>query len=277
MYTPIGSSAPHLDPQLAAAMRDYQRQRQMTLGDLLLENRVIFLQGEIYDGNANEIVMKLLYLQSENRRKDIHFYINSPGGSVSATLAMYDTMQMITPPVATYCVGLAASGGAVLLAGGEKGKRFALKHSKIMIHQPHGGGWGRHGGGAFSGKDPTKVDRSAAYMARYVAKNIVAAGLADRCEVQLAYAIGVAEPVSVHVDTQGTGRVDDETICKLIRKFFPLTPKGIIAHLDLRRPIYQKTAAGGHFGRDEASFSWEKTDMAEKLAEAAGVAAGAAR
>src|SRR5215211_634539 len=121
------------------AMRDYQRQRQMTLGDLLLENRVIFLQGEIFDGNANELVMKLLYLQSENRRKDIHFYINSPGGSVSATLAMYDTMQMITPPVATYCVGLAASGGAVLLAGGEKGKRFALKHAKIMIHQPHGG------------------------------------------------------------------------------------------------------------------------------------------
>jgi ATP-dependent Clp protease protease subunit len=121
------------------AMRDYQRQRQMTLGDLLLENRVIFLQGEIYDGNANELVMKLLYLQSENRRKDIHFYINSPGGSVTATLAIYDTMQMITCPVATYCVGLAASGGAVLLAGGEKGKRFALQHSKVMIHQPHGG------------------------------------------------------------------------------------------------------------------------------------------
>lgn len=130
---------PALDPVLAAAMRDYQRQRQMTLGDLLLENRVIFLQGEIYDGNANELVMKLLYLQSENRRKDIHFYINSPGGSVTATLAIYDTMQMITPPVATYCVGLAASGGAVLLAGGAKGKRFALQHSKIMIHQPHGG------------------------------------------------------------------------------------------------------------------------------------------
>lgn len=121
------------------AMRDYQRQRQMTLGDLLLENRVIFLQGEIYDGNANELVMKLLYLQSENRRKDIHFYINSPGGSVTATLAIYDTMQMISCPVATYCVGLAASGGAVLLAGGEKGKRFALSHAKIMIHQPHGG------------------------------------------------------------------------------------------------------------------------------------------
>jgi ATP-dependent Clp protease, protease subunit len=123
----------------AQAMRDYQRQRQMTLGDLLLENRVIFLQGEIYDGNANELVMKLLYLQSENRRKDIHFYINSPGGSVTATLAIYDTMQMISCPVATYCVGLAASGGAVLLAGGEKGKRFALQHSKVMIHQPHGG------------------------------------------------------------------------------------------------------------------------------------------
>jgi len=111
----------------------------MTLGDLLLENRVIFLQGEIYDGNANELVMKLLYLQSENRRKDIHFYINSPGGSVTSTLAIYDTMQMISCPVATYCVGLAASGGAVLLAGGEKGKRFALSHSKVMIHQPHGG------------------------------------------------------------------------------------------------------------------------------------------
>ena len=131
--------APHRDPLLAAAMRDYQRQRQMTLGDLLLENRVIFLQGEIYDGNANELVMKLLYLQSDNRRKDIHFYINSPGGSVTATLAIYDTMQMISPAVATYCVGLAASGGAVLLAGGAKGKRFALPHSKVMIHQPHGG------------------------------------------------------------------------------------------------------------------------------------------
>ena len=124
-------------PQLGYG--DYQRQRQMTLGDLLLENRVIFLQGEIYDGNANELVMKLLYLQSEHRRKDIHFYINSPGGSVTSTLAIYDTMQMITCPVSTYCVGLAASGGSVLLAGGEKGKRYALQHSKVMIHQPHGG------------------------------------------------------------------------------------------------------------------------------------------
>ncbi len=110
----------------------------MTLGDLLLENRIILLQGEIHDANANELVMKLLYLQSENRRKDIHFYINSPGGSVSATLAIYDTMQILSCPVATYCVGVAASGGAVLLAGGTKGKRFALPHAKVMIHQPYG-------------------------------------------------------------------------------------------------------------------------------------------
>jgi S-adenosylmethionine synthetase len=129
------------------------------------------------------------------------------------------------------------------------------------------GGWGRHGGGAFSGKDPTKVDRSAAYMARHVAKNIVAAGLADRCEVQLAYAIGVSEPVSVHVDTEGTGKVEDERLCELIREHFPLTPKGIIDYLDLRRPIFRQTAAGGHFGRE--GFPWEKTDKAKPLAEAA--------
>jgi S-adenosylmethionine synthetase len=137
------------------------------------------------------------------------------------------------------------------------------------------GGWGRHGGGAFSGKDPTKVDRSAAYMARYVAKNIVASGLADRCEVQLAYAIGVSEPVSVHVDTEGTGRIDDATICELVKQHFPLTPSGIIEHLDLRRPIYRKTAAGGHFGRTEPEFTWEKTDLADTLAEAAEGAAAA--
>ena len=135
-------SASSLQPLRAAsassAYRDYQRQRQMTLGDLLLENRIILLQGEIYDGNANELVMKLLYLQSENRRKDIHFYINSPGGSVTATMAIYDTMQILSCPVATYCVGLAASGGAVLLAGGSKGKRFVLPHAKVMIHQPYG-------------------------------------------------------------------------------------------------------------------------------------------
>ena len=111
----------------------------MTLGDLLLDNRIIFLQGEITTGSANDLVMKLLYLQSVNRRKDIHFYINSPGGSVSATLAIYDTMKILSCPVATYCVGLAASGGAILLAGGTKGKRYALPHSKVMIHQPWGG------------------------------------------------------------------------------------------------------------------------------------------
>ena len=157
---------------------------------------------------------------------------------------------------------------------------------RFVIGGPHGdcgltgrkiivdtyGGWGRHGGGAFSGKDPTKVDRSAAYMARHVAKNIVAANLADRCEVQLAYAIGVAEPVSVHVDTQGTGRVDDSRLCELIRACFELTPRGIIEYLDLRRPIYRQTTAGGHFGRSEPELTWERTDRAEELAEAARVA-----
>lgn len=121
------------------AYQSYQRQRQMTLGDLLLENRIVFLQGEIYTGNANDVVMKLLYLQSENRRKDIHFYINSPGGEVVSTLAIYDTMQMLSCPVATYCVGQAASGGAVLLAGGSPGKRYCLPNSTVMVHQPHGG------------------------------------------------------------------------------------------------------------------------------------------
>ena len=124
-----------IDPQ---ANRDYQRTRQLGIGDLLLENRIIFLDGPIHDGNANLIVMKLLYLQSENRHQDIHFYINSPGGSVTATLAIYDTMAYLEPAIATYCVGLAASGAAVLMAGGEKGKRFILPHAKMMIHQPYG-------------------------------------------------------------------------------------------------------------------------------------------
>ncbi len=132
------------------------------------------------------------------------------------------------------------------------------------------GGWGRHGGGAFSGKDPTKVDRSAAYMARHVAKNIVAANLAERCEVQLAYAIGVSEPVSVHVDTQGTGRVDDDQICRVVQELFSLTPAKIIEYLDLRRPIYRKTAAGGHFGRSEPEFTWESTHRSGELSDAVG-------
>ena len=133
------------------------------------------------------------------------------------------------------------------------------------------GGMGRHGGGAFSGKDPTKVDRSAAYMARHIAKNIVAAGLADRCEVQLAYAIGVAEPVSVLVDTFGTSKIDANTLSDLVRANFKLTPKGIIESLNLRRPIYNKTAAYGHFGRSDKDFTWEATDKAAKLASDAGV------
>ena len=139
------------------------------------------------------------------------------------------------------------------------------------------GGMGRHGGGAFSGKDPTKVDRSACYMARYIAKNLVAAGLASRCEVQLAYAIGVAEPVSVMVNAFGTASIPEEKMTAMIRAHFPLTPKGIIDHLKLRRPIYRKTAAFGHFGRTEESFSWEATDKAEELRQEAPVAEAAVR
>jgi len=137
------------------------------------------------------------------------------------------------------------------------------------------GGMGRHGGGAFSGKDPTKVDRSACYMARYVAKNLVAAGLAGKAEVQLAYAIGVAEPVSINVNTFGTGKVEDARLAEIVRENFTLTPAGMIEHLNLRRPIYQKTAAFGHFGRAEDTFTWEATDKAEALREAAQLTASA--
>jgi len=133
------------------------------------------------------------------------------------------------------------------------------------------GGVGSHGGGAFSGKDPSKVDRSAAYMVRYIAKNIVAAGIATECEVQLAYAIGVPEPVSIHVDDFGTGKISHDKLVALIRKNFDMTPKGIIKTLNLRRPIYRKTAAYGHFGRNEPEFTWEKTDKAAKLRKEAGL------
>ena len=158
---------------------------------------------------------------------------------------------------------------------------------KFVIGGPHGdcgltgrkiivdtyGGWGRHGGGAFSGKDSTKVDRSAAYMARHVAKNIVAANLARRCEVQLAYAIGVADPVSVHVDTQGTGSIDDAQICEIVKEIFPLSTQGIIEYLKLQRPVFSKTAEGGHFGRNDPDFTWECTEIAAKIAEKASAAA----
>lgn len=154
------------------------------------------------------------------------------------------------------------------VVGGPQGDT-GLTGRKIIVDTY--GGVGSHGGGAFSGKDPTKVDRSASYMARYIAKNLVASGIADRCEVQLAYAIGVADPISILVDTFKTGKIEQEKIVKLVREFFPLTPKGIIDHLKLRRPIYKKTAAYGHFGRNEPEFTWEKTDLAGSLKKSAGL------
>jgi S-adenosylmethionine synthetase len=154
------------------------------------------------------------------------------------------------------------------VVGGPQGDT-GLTGRKIIVDTY--GGRGRHGGGCFSGKDPTKVDRSACYMARYIAKNIVASGLADEVEVQLAYAIGVADPVSVYVETFGTGRIDPKRLSELVREHFQLTPRGIIDSLRLRRPIYKKTAAYGHFGRTEPEFSWEQTDKARGLRESAGV------
>ena len=193
-------------------------------------------QDEIRDFVINEIIQPLL--PSELVNGDIKYHINPTGKFV---------------------------------IGGPHGD-CGLTGRKIIVDTY--GGWGRHGGGAFSGKDPTKVDRSAAYMARHVAKNIVAAKLARRCEVQLAYAIGVSEPVSVHVDTQGTGTVNDATICEIVKEVFPLSPAGIIDYLKLRRPIFRKTAVGGHFGRQDPDFTWENTEVASKLAEkAAAVAA----
>ena len=175
--------------------------------------------------------------------------------SVPAELLKGDTQYHINPT-------------GQFIVGGPHGDT-GLTGRKIIVDTY--GGWGRHGGGAFSGKDPTKVDRSAAYMARYIAKNIVAAGLADACEVQLAYAIGVADPVSVHVDTNGTNKISEDKIAQLVREHFKMTPKGIIESLKLRRPIYRKTAAGGHFGRNDKDFSWEQTDVAAALKKAAGV------
>ena len=152
--------------------------------------------------------------------------------------------------------------------GGPKGD-CGLTGRKIIVDTY--GGRGSHGGGCFSGKDPTKVDRTASYMARYIAKNVVAAGLADACEIQLSYAIGVAEPISVFVDTERTAKISEKKISEIIRKLFPLTPKKMIAHLKLARPIYAETSYGGHFGRNLPNFTWEKTDMVEKLRKAAGL------
>ena len=187
-------------------------------------------------------------ISTEELRADILKYVIQ--ATIPANLLDVDTKYHINP------TGRFVVGGPM----GDSG----LTGRKIIVDTY--GGMGRHGGGAFSGKDPTKVDRSAAYMARYIAKNIVAAKLADRCEVQLAYAIGVAEPVSVRVDTFGTGTVDSDVLSDLVRANFHLTPKGIIESLNLRRPIYRKTAAYGHFGRTDPDFTWEATDRASKLA-----------
>lgn len=154
------------------------------------------------------------------------------------------------------------------VVGGPMGDT-GLTGRKIIVDSY--GGVGSHGGGCFSGKDPTKVDRSGAYMARYIAKNIVAAGIADKIEVQIAYAIGVPEPVSFLIDTFGTGKIPNEEIISIIKKVFPLTPKGIIDHLNLKRPIFKKTAAYGHFGRNDEDFTWEKTDLAETIKKEAGI------
>jgi len=192
-------------------------------------------------------------ISSEELRADILRHVIQ--ATIPAELLDADTKYHINP------TGRFVIGGPM----GDTG----LTGRKIIVDTY--GGMGRHGGGAFSGKDPTKVDRSAAYMARYIAKNVVASGLADRCEVQLAYAIGVPEPVSVLIDTFGTGKVDSEKIADLVRANFKLTPKGIIESLKLRRPIYRKTAAYGHFGRNDADFTWEATDKAAQLASEAGL------
>jgi S-adenosylmethionine synthetase len=197
-------------------------------------------------------------ISTEELRADILKHVIQ--ASLPANLLDADTKYHINP------TGRFVIGGPM----GDTG----LTGRKIIVDTY--GGMGRHGGGAFSGKDPTKVDRSAAYMARYIAKNIVAAGLAKRCEVQLAYAIGVAEPVSVLVETFGTGTRDSATLQRLVREHFKLTPKGIIESLQLRRPIYRKTAAYGHFGRSDKDFTWEATDKAQTLREAAGVKEAAA-
>ncbi len=191
---------------------------------------------------------------TEQIREDIIDHVIKP--TIPAKLLDKDTKYYVNPT-------------GRFVVGGPQGDT-GLTGRKIIVDTY--GGAAPHGGGAFSGKDPTKVDRSACYMARYIAKNVVAAGIADRCQVQLAYAIGVAEPVSVYVDCQGTAKIDEAKLSDIIRAHFELTPKGIIDSLDLRRPIYQKTAAFGHFGRTDADgFSWEKTDKTAKLRTAAGL------
>src|SRR5512140_3417704 len=223
---------------------------------------------------------KLTYLRPDGKSQVSVEYVDGQPKRIDAVVisTQHDddvTTEQLRADVKKYVIDPIVPSGMV-----DSNTKYHINPTgRFVIGGPHGdtgltgrkiivdtyGGMGRHGGGAFSGKDPTKVDRSACYMARYIAKNLVAAGLATRCEVQLAYAIGVAEPVSVMVNTFGTGKASDEKIVALIRGNFPLNPRGIIEHLDLRRPVYAATAAYGHFGRSE--FSWEKTTRAAKMAD----------
>jgi S-adenosylmethionine synthetase len=230
---------------------------------------------------------QLDYLRPDGKSQVSVEYVDNKPKRIDAVVVSIQhdddvTTEQLRADVKKYVIDAVVPAGMV----DSKTKFHINPTGRFVIGGPHGdtgltgrkiivdtyGGMGRHGGGAFSGKDPTKVDRSACYMARYVAKNIVAAGLADRAEVQLAYAIGVAEPVSVMVNTFGTGSVDDDRLSELVRETFSLTPAGMIDSLQLRRPIYQKTAAFGHFGRSGDEFSWEKTDKAASLKEAAQLA-----
>jgi S-adenosylmethionine synthetase len=231
---------------------------------------------------------KIPYLRPDGKSQVSVEYVNGQPRRIDAVVVSTQhhddiSSKQIEADVKKYVVNPVVPAGMI-----DSQTKFHINPTgRFVIGGPHGdtgltgrkiivdtyGGMGRHGGGAFSGKDPTKVDRSACYMARYVAKNLVASGLASRTEVQLAYAIGVAEPVSVYVNTFGTGKVEDQRLAELVRENFSLTPGGMIKELNLRRPIYRETAAFGHFGRTEDSFTWENTDKAEALREAAQLAA----
>ncbi|MEO6809933.1 MAG: methionine adenosyltransferase [Isosphaeraceae bacterium] len=216
-----------------------------------------------YDGNHNPVRVHTVVVSTQHDE-------GVPYKTIQETIIKEVIIPVLPPEMSDDQIVYHINPTGNFVVGGPHGDA-GLTGRKIIVDTY--GGRGRHGGGAFSGKDPTKVDRSAAYMARHIAKNIVAAGLADRCEIQLAYAIGVSEPVSVHIDTEGTGQIPDRKIADLVREHFPLTPSGIINYLDLRRPIFRKTASGGHFGRNEPEFTWEHTDKAEALKKAVGAVA----
>jgi S-adenosylmethionine synthetase len=233
---------------------------------------------------------KVSYLRPDGKSQVSVEYVNGQPKRIDAVVVSTQhhddiSSEQITADIRKHVINPVVPSGMI-----DSQTQFHINPTgRFVIGGPHGdtgltgrkiivdtyGGMGRHGGGAFSGKDPTKVDRSACYTARYVAKNLVASGLASRAEVQLAYAIGVAQPVSVHVNTFGTGKIEDQRLAELVRENFSLTPAGMIKELNLRRPIYQKTAAFGHFGRTEDTFTWEKTDKAEALREASQLATAA--